>query len=289
MQVATHRELFEALYFSIRLPCLNAGGGGDGEQTWPHGVRNNLDKPDLIEVRANQSTQVLVTTADSCFPAAGGMAAVGEAEPAYKALGGDLQVFEGVWHHGWVLPTREQINRFFCDALGDGFSGGWKSVGCSNKTELDVSHENPDFMEWNDKQLQVTSTGQIVTAPECIAPGARVSKTVHNFSADMTVAHMAAIAEKRKDPPTFLASVVKTAPQISGFIAPTAASSTLGNPASVRFLGAQFVVPRPPGCRPGRYIPGCPNPPNTTGTDEAAPTDPIGLVERYQVQTEGQW
>ena len=98
-----HRELFEALYFSIRLPCLNAGGGGDGEQTWPHGVRNNLDKPDLIEVRANQSTQVLVTTADSCFPAAGGMAAVGEAEPAYKALGGDLQVFEGVWHHGWVL------------------------------------------------------------------------------------------------------------------------------------------------------------------------------------------
>ena len=143
MQVATHRELFEALYFSIRLPCLNAGGGGDGEQTWPHGVRNNLDKPDLIEVRANQSTQVLVTTADSCFPAAGGMAAVGEAEPAYKALGGDLQVFEGVWHHGWVLPTREQINRFFCDALGDGFSGGWKSVGCSNKTELDVSHENP--------------------------------------------------------------------------------------------------------------------------------------------------
>ena len=122
---------------------LYAGGGGDGEQTWPHGARNNLDKPDLIEVRANQSTQVLVTTADSCFPAAGGMAAVGEAEPAYKALGGDLQVFEGVWHHGWVLPTREQINRFFCDALGDGFSGGWKSVGCSNKTELDVSHENP--------------------------------------------------------------------------------------------------------------------------------------------------
>ena len=121
---------------------------------------------------------------------------------------------------------------------------------------------------------------KLIAATERIKAGAADSTTV---------AHMVAIAEKRKDPSTFLASVVKTAPQISGFIAPTAASSTLGNPASVRFLGAQFVVPRPPGCRPGRYIPGCPNPPNTTGTDEAAPTDPIGLVERYQVQTEGQW
>ena len=36
----------------------NAGGGGDGEQTWPHGVSSSLDKPDLIEIRANQSTQV---------------------------------------------------------------------------------------------------------------------------------------------------------------------------------------------------------------------------------------
>jgi hypothetical protein len=29
------------------------GGGGDGEQTWPHGVKNGLDKPDLIEVSRN--------------------------------------------------------------------------------------------------------------------------------------------------------------------------------------------------------------------------------------------
>lgn len=43
-----------------------------------------LDKPDLIETRANQSTQVLITTADTCFPAAGGIAAVTEAGPACK-------------------------------------------------------------------------------------------------------------------------------------------------------------------------------------------------------------
>ena len=240
---------------------------------------------DLIEVRANQSTQVLVTTADTCFPAAGGMAAVAEAAQAYKALGGDLQVYTGIWHHGWVLPTREQINGFFCKALAGGFGGGWHSVGCSNSTELDVSHENKAFLEWNDKQLQVTSTGQVVTAPECIAPGARISKTVHNFSADLTVKHTAALAAKRKtSPAAFLAAVIEAAPNISGFIAPPAA--TANNP---RFLGAQFVVPRPPGCVPGRYIPGCPNPTNgTAAAGIAAPVAgdgdvPIGLVERYQV------
>ena len=166
------------------------------------------------------------------------------------------------------------------------FSSSVSIIGCSNATELDVSHENPNFLEWNDMQLQVTSTGQIVTAPECIAPGAKISKTVHNFSADMTVQHMATIAEKRKDASTFLASVTKMAPQISGFIAPPAVPSTLGNPANVRFLGAQFVVPRPPGCKPGHYIPGCPNPRNLISPEhQVAPTDSIGLVERYQVPT----
>jgi hypothetical protein len=187
------------------------------------------------------------------------------------------------------LPTREQINGFFCKALAAGFSGGWHAIGCDNTTELDVSHMNPDYLEWNDKELQVTSTGQVNTAPECIAAGAHVSKTVHNFSHDMTSAHMAAIAEKRKDPTTFLPSVIANAPLISGFIAP----SDTWAPGNPRFLGAQFGVPRPPGCRAGRFIPGCPNPP-VASEDElavaaaAAPTGPIGLIERYQVMTEGQ-
>ena len=46
------------------------------------------------------------------------MAAVGEARPAYEALGGELDTFIGVWHHGWVLPTRQQIYGYFCKALG---------------------------------------------------------------------------------------------------------------------------------------------------------------------------
>ena len=273
----------------------NAGGGGDGEQTWPHGIFNGLDKPDLIEVRANQSTQVLITSADADFPAAGGLAAVAEAQSAYAALGGELHVFEGVWHHGWVLPTREQINAFFCKSLAAGFLGGWTSAGCDNSTEVDVSAENPSFLEWNDEQLKVTSTGQINTAPECIAPGAHISKTVHNFSADLTEAHLLALTQQRKQPATFLSKVIEKAPMLSGFI-PFGGMFSPGNP---RFLGAQFVVPRPPGCIPGRYIPGCPNPPiastvpssgleDTSKSRQELVDGPIGLVEQWQVLTEGQ-
>eukprot|EP00041_Stephanoeca_diplocostata_P034185 m.1149971 g.1149971 ORF g.1149971 m.1149971 type:complete len:145 (-) comp24476_c0_seq84:2639-3073(-) len=90
-------------------------GWCDREQTWPHGIRLGLDKSDLIEVRANASTQVLITADDTCFPAAGGWAAVDEARPAYSALGGSLEVYTAVWHHGWVLPTRERISGYFCD------------------------------------------------------------------------------------------------------------------------------------------------------------------------------
>ena len=153
---------------------------------------------------------------------------------------------EAVWHHGWVLPTREQINGFFCKALAGGFGGGWQSVGCSNNTELDVSRENAAFLEWNDASLQVTSTGQVNTAPECIAAGARISKTVHNFSADLTLKHMATMAARRKDPAAFLAAVIKNAPNISGFISAPPAENN-NNPE--RFfdldrgsLGARLVL-----------------------------------------------
>ena len=123
------------------------------------------------------------------------------------------------------------------------------------------------------------------TAPECLGPGEHVSKTVHNFSSDMTVAHTTSLAERRKEPASFIASVIETAPVISGYKAP-AAGAVL-----VRFLGAQFVVPRPPGCIAGRYIPGCPTPlPNGSLPAKAAalPTDSIGLVEAFFIPTEGQ-
>lgn len=94
-----------------------AGGSDDGEQHWPHGISLGLDKPDLVEVRAPLPTQVLVTTDDACFPAAGGREAVAEAGAAFSALNGHLDYHEAVYHHGWVLPNRNNIYAFFCRSL----------------------------------------------------------------------------------------------------------------------------------------------------------------------------
>lgn len=240
-----------------------AGGGSDGEQTWPRGVALGLDKADLIEVRADRATQVLITTGDTCFPAAGGLEAVREARPAYAALGGWLDAFTAVWHHGWVLPTREQISGFFCRALRPGFPGGAPPPACGNDTEIDVAPRHSDFAEWSDHELQVTSTGQVVTAPECgAAPGAP-AVTVHNFSAALTAQSLAALADRRAaDPASFLREVARDAPGVAGYQQAAA-------PRPPRFLGAQFPSPHPPGLA------------------AANATAASGLVERWMLFGEG--
>ena len=60
-------------------------------------------------------------------------------------IGGTLDVWGGVWHHGWVLPGRERISEFFCKQLAS------NSVGCNDYVELNLT-------EWSDTELQVTST-----------------------------------------------------------------------------------------------------------------------------------
>lgn len=253
----------------------NAGGGSDGEQTWPHGVAKGLDKSDLLEVRANRSTQVLITSADTCFPAAGGRAAVAEATPAYKALGGVLENDEAVWHHGWVLPNRERITQFFCRHLKQGVGSGGMNDGhasCSNPTELDVSAQSLQYAEYNDNQLKVTTTGQVVTAPECRTASGAGPITVHNFTKDITLSNTDAVANLRaKNPNQFLESVRAEAPTLAGYRAP--APATKG---SSRFLGAQFVHPHVPG----------PLHPNQPPMVEGGAVVP-GLVERVLIPGEG--
>eukprot|EP00041_Stephanoeca_diplocostata_P034184 m.1149850 g.1149850 ORF g.1149850 m.1149850 type:complete len:945 (-) comp24476_c0_seq75:328-3162(-) len=273
-----------------------AGGASDGEQTWPHGIRLGLDKSDLIEVRANASTQVLITADDTCFPAAGGWAAVDEARPAYSALGGSLEVYTAVWHHGWVLPTRERISGYFCDEFASTKYG--YSL-CTNKStdEIVVSAANPGFEEWNDNDLKITSTGQVVTAPECgYKPDPSggdnhvPAVTVHNFTVQITQNNMQSVQHMRQSmgAAKFLQHVQSTAVSLSGYVAPLPlhpafsvqppAAGGLPVAKPPRFLGAQFVTPHPP----GRWHPD--NPPLE---QDSTATTSIGLVERWMVHGEG--
>lgn len=197
------------------------GGKSDGEQSWAHGVFMGLDKPDLLEVRAPKATQVLVTADDSCFPAQGGRDAVAEARHGFAALGAasNLSLTQGVYHHGYMLTTRMALYEFMCGTIGVDRT----NANCSSGVELAV----PEF---SDRDLTVTTTGQVQTDP------AVLSKSVHNFTAEMSHVHLATVAQLRKDNASaFLASVTSQAALLIGFRAPAQVPSAF----APWFLGSE--------------------------------------------------
>eukprot|EP01079_Euglenida_sp_SAG-EU17-18_P005006 gene5006-900_t len=188
------------------------GGEYDGEQTWPRQSVLSLDKPDLLEVRAPRPTQVLLTTEDNCFPYRGGAAAVAEARPAFEALGGaapgvGLDVHQAVYHHGWQADNRQAMYEFFQEALAPGSlvdGREWWPSGVGNLTSL-----------FSEQQLQVTSTGQVATAPEC-GP----SLIYHNFTADITANNVARLEAQRAAAKRFVSRIQASAGDVVGYRPP---------------------------------------------------------------------
>jgi dienelactone hydrolase len=193
------------------------GGQYDGEQTWPRSAVLDLDKPDLLEVRAPAPTQVLLTTEDNCFPARGGIAAVNESKSAFAevtAAGSiGLQVSESVYHHGWVEPNRIAMYDFFQAALSADSGGGapskeWWPSGFGNLTGL-----------WSPEQLRVTSTGQVKTAKEC-AP----NLIYHDFTKQIAAPLEASLHQRRSasSSSSFLEEIRLAAPAVVGYVPPVA-------------------------------------------------------------------
>ena len=146
-------------------------------------------------MRAPKPTQVLLTSDDTCFPAEGGRTAIAEARAAFKALGNisALESNEAIWHHGYVQPNREKVYQFFCNQLA-GTDAEWHK-NCSQSQELAVPELHPD-------ELQITSTGQVQTAPEC------QSLSVWNFTAELTRSNLKRVEQERtEDSHGFIAKV----------------------------------------------------------------------------------
>lgn len=166
-----------------------------------------------------------------------------------------------------MLPTREQIYGFFCRALNFGFDGN-VPPSCQSSDELNVSVGAP-AAEWTDSDLQVTSTGQVNTAPECGASAEGPSATVHTFSSEMARQLLDKLDEGRQSQADYLRVVRSSAARVSGY-------QELPTPAPPpRFLGAQFPYPHPPGRSHPSYPP------------LASEEERVGLVERWMVFGEG--
>lgn len=188
------------------------GGAIDGEQTWPRAATLSLDKPDLVQVRAPLPTQVLLTTEDNCFPYDGGVAALNESTAAFEAYGATLSSHSAIYHHGWVTPNREAMYAFFQASLGkprpeEGAEEWWPSS-FGNLSSL-----------FSREQLTVTSTGQVLTAPE-----ARPNLIIHNFTASLVRDSEARLEQRRSETPdAFVEQIARSAADVVGYRAPPTA------------------------------------------------------------------
>ena len=83
-----------------------------------------------------------------------------ESLPAFHAMGKAeaLNVSIGEYHHGWCNKNREAMYAFFASNLGNSEASleEWWPSGFGNLSAL-----------FDASELQVTSTGQVRTAPEC--------------------------------------------------------------------------------------------------------------------------
>ena len=91
----------------------------EGEQQFGPwvGMAPLIDKPDLLQVRAPNPTQVLLTTRDQYFPLNGGLAAFKQSLPAFEALAPAgqppaLSVCVGNNSHGYINRTRLCLYQF---------------------------------------------------------------------------------------------------------------------------------------------------------------------------------
>ena len=198
-----------------------AGGGGpaEGEQQFGPwvGAAPLLDKPDLVQIRAPQPTQILLTTRDQYFPLVGGLAAFNESLPAFKALAPAgqppaLSVCVGNNSHGYINRTRLCLYDFLSRNL-------------LAKPDSGVEITDDKVQVLNFSSIRVTSTGAAITAAEL--NGGNGSITAHQaFVLPNARPLLAALAKQRKEGggQRFAAAVAATAAQVVGVVPPASAA-----------------------------------------------------------------
>lgn len=154
---------------------------------------------------------MLASTQDANFPVAGARAAVRHALPAYAALGGTLELVEAEYVHGLVRKHREALYAFLARALGVEFYD--LTLGVS-VTEHWPAEEGDLTALFDEAELQVTSTGSVASAPECIALGVPLLRDAVNARARA----LGQALRARRQAPSFFDEVRRVPPPQTGCV-----------------------------------------------------------------------
>lgn len=181
---------------------IQAAGPQDAEQNLFHEISSGIDHPDLLEVRAPKPT-MMITASRDFFPIQGSIETAKEVSRIFKAYGKSSNFYrvEADTTHAFIKKNREAMYAFFqkyLDNPGDS--------------------EDLDIKPLPDEDLQVVSTGQIVTAIK----GAETVFSLNLRDAERCENRLQSL---RKDYPEYLSKVLKTAKALSGYKKPATCHS----------------------------------------------------------------
>ncbi|MEO9003485.1 MAG: acetylxylan esterase [Ginsengibacter sp.] len=171
-------------------------GPQDGEQNLFNGIKRGIDMADYLEVRAPKPTLMITTTRDM-FSIQGARETAKEVAQIFKAYGKpeNFRMVTDDSVHASTKKNREAMYAFFQKSL--------NNPGDSSDEELTIL---------TPKELQVTKTGQVSTSLN--------SETVYSLNLRDAEKLENKLQSSRKNFPEYLAGVLKSAKQLSGYKEP---------------------------------------------------------------------
>jgi len=185
---------------------LRSRGPQDAEQILMYSIKKNFDLSDLIEIRAPKPT-LMVTTTQDIFSIQGARDVFREAKNAYIAFGepDNLLMAEDDAGHANTLKNREATHAFFQKFLNNPGNPGDEEV------EL-----------FDEKDLWVTSTGQVVTSlnTRIINPREQSVETIFSLNEKHTAELLAKHQTEKQNNPDYHNDIAQKAKKIVGYSEP---------------------------------------------------------------------
>jgi hypothetical protein len=169
-------------------------GPQDAEQNLFHGVANNIDMADLLEIRAPKPALQITTTRDF-FPVQGAIETENEVKRIYKAYGKEenFHRVEDDAPHAVTFKNREARNAFFQLHL--------NTPGSAEDSEIEMLTET---------ELQITKTGQVSSSLG--------GETVYSLNKREALNQIERLSSSRKYSENHLNECVISAKNLSGYI-----------------------------------------------------------------------
>lgn len=186
-----------ACYITSYRRLMESIGVQDGEQNFYHGIVNEIDHADFIEMRAPKPTLIMANTNDF-FSIQGARETYSELKRVYTIFGdtGNIEIVEDDYGHGYTRKNREALYAFFQKHL-----------------MLTGSAEEQEVEYLTGQELQKTSTGQLSTSL-----GGETIFTLNRREAEKSVS---LLQKSRENLLKHVREVPEAAKKISGYKEPS--------------------------------------------------------------------